>query len=175
MERGAEGNKIECVIATGCWKTSVCGVIRPPHRLGSVAKSRSLLVATPPLILALLDADRFCREISKNTSFQMTTKAVRNLSNGASRCGVHSSTPHFSGFRVPCIRAFLISLQKMTFSTGSQGLTLFSPFSVVLIWDPRDLAVGLLRSDQAISLGFIKYHPQNASFEALSCRFHGQK
>jgi hypothetical protein len=30
-------------------------VIRPPHRLGGVATSRSLFVATPPLILALLD------------------------------------------------------------------------------------------------------------------------
>jgi hypothetical protein len=28
------------------------------------------------------------------------------------------ATP-LSGFRAPCIRAFLISLQKMTFSTGS--------------------------------------------------------
>ncbi len=31
------------------------GIIRPPHRLGGVAKSRSLFVATPPLIPALLD------------------------------------------------------------------------------------------------------------------------
>jgi hypothetical protein len=31
------------------------GIIRPPHHLGGVAKSRSLFVATPPLILALLD------------------------------------------------------------------------------------------------------------------------
>jgi hypothetical protein len=34
---------------------SICGVARPPHRLGGVARSRSLFVATPPLILALLD------------------------------------------------------------------------------------------------------------------------
>jgi len=34
---------------------AVCCVIRPPHRLGGVAKSRSLFVATPPLILAPLD------------------------------------------------------------------------------------------------------------------------
>jgi hypothetical protein len=33
----------------------ICCVIRPPHSLGGVANSRSLLVATPPLILALLD------------------------------------------------------------------------------------------------------------------------
>ncbi len=30
-------------------------VFRPPHRLGGVATCRSLFVATPPLILALLD------------------------------------------------------------------------------------------------------------------------
>ena len=29
-------------------QAGICGVIRPPHRLGGVAKSRSLLVATPP-------------------------------------------------------------------------------------------------------------------------------
>jgi hypothetical protein len=27
----------------------ICSVIRPPHRLGGVARSRSLFVATPPL------------------------------------------------------------------------------------------------------------------------------
>jgi hypothetical protein len=32
-------------------KEPICGVIRPPHRLGGVARSRSLFVATPPLIL----------------------------------------------------------------------------------------------------------------------------
>jgi hypothetical protein len=36
----------------------ICGVIRPLHRLGGVARSRSLFVATPPLILALLDIDK---------------------------------------------------------------------------------------------------------------------
>jgi len=30
---------------------AICCVVRPPHRLGGVAKSRSLFVATPPLIL----------------------------------------------------------------------------------------------------------------------------
>jgi len=35
----------------------IYGVIRLPHRLGSMAKSRSLFVATPPLILALLDEE----------------------------------------------------------------------------------------------------------------------
>jgi len=34
---------------------AICGVVQPPHHLGGVAKSRSLFVATPPLILALLD------------------------------------------------------------------------------------------------------------------------
>jgi len=34
---------------------AICCVIRPLHRLGGVAKSRSLFVATSPLILALLD------------------------------------------------------------------------------------------------------------------------
>jgi hypothetical protein len=29
----------------------ICGVPRPPHRLGGVARSRSLFVATPPPIL----------------------------------------------------------------------------------------------------------------------------
>jgi hypothetical protein len=41
----------------GCSKTPICGVIRPPHHLGGVAKSRSLFVATPPPILALLDEE----------------------------------------------------------------------------------------------------------------------
>ncbi len=71
--------------------------------------------------------------------------STRVLSNRASRCSVHSSTPHSSGFRAPpqtgfrraqlasaCLRvaasaeagAFLISPKKMSFSTGSQGLTL---------------------------------------------------
>ena len=39
------------------------------------------------------------------------------------RCSVHSSTPHFSGFRAPCIWAFLISLGKASSSTGSLDLT----------------------------------------------------
>jgi hypothetical protein len=30
---------------------AICCVIRPPHHLGGVARSRSLFVATPPLIL----------------------------------------------------------------------------------------------------------------------------
>jgi hypothetical protein len=30
---------------------AICCVVRPPHHLGGVAKSRSLFVATPPLIL----------------------------------------------------------------------------------------------------------------------------
>jgi hypothetical protein len=34
---------------------AICCVSRPPHSLGGVANSLSLLVATPPLILALLD------------------------------------------------------------------------------------------------------------------------
>jgi hypothetical protein len=41
----------------GCSKTPICGAIRPHHHLGGVAKSRSLFVATPPLILALLDEE----------------------------------------------------------------------------------------------------------------------
>jgi hypothetical protein len=36
-----------CTLA-GCWKTPICGVPRPPHRLDGVARSRSLFVATPP-------------------------------------------------------------------------------------------------------------------------------
>jgi hypothetical protein len=31
-------------------------------------------------------------------------------------------TPHSSGFRAPCIWAFLISLGKMSFSTGSEDV-----------------------------------------------------
>jgi len=47
---------------------AICCVIRPPHRLGGVAKSRSLFVATPPLILALLDEQIDFRERSVKTS-----------------------------------------------------------------------------------------------------------
>jgi hypothetical protein len=39
------------------------------------------------------------------------------------RCSVHSSRPHSSGFRAPCIWAFLISLKKKSFSTGSEDVT----------------------------------------------------
>jgi hypothetical protein len=34
------------------------------------------------------------------------------------RCSVHPSTPHSSGFRAPCIWAFLSSLKKIIFSAG---------------------------------------------------------
>jgi hypothetical protein len=34
-------------------------------------------------------------------------------STGQACCGVHSSTPHFSGFREPCIWAFLSSLSTV--------------------------------------------------------------
>ncbi len=33
------------------------------------------------------------------------------------RCSVHSSTPHSSGYRAPCIWAFLISLLEMSFQS----------------------------------------------------------
>ena len=36
---------------------AICCVVRPPHRLGGVARSRSLFVATPPLILRGLPAN----------------------------------------------------------------------------------------------------------------------
>ena len=42
-------------------------------------------------------------------------KNVCFLSNRASRCGVRPSTPHFSGFREPCIWALLTSLGKSLF------------------------------------------------------------
>ncbi len=38
-------------------QAGILGVIRSPHRLGDVARSRSLFVATPPLNLALLDEE----------------------------------------------------------------------------------------------------------------------
>ncbi len=41
--------------APAYWQAGIRGVIRPPHRLGGVARSRSLFVATPPLVLAPLD------------------------------------------------------------------------------------------------------------------------
>jgi hypothetical protein len=44
------------------------GIIRPPHRLGGVAKSRSLFVAPSPLILALLDEQIDFGEKSVKTS-----------------------------------------------------------------------------------------------------------
>jgi hypothetical protein len=47
----------------------ICYVIRPPHRLGGVSKSRSLFVATPPLILALLDEVIKILETSNNGVF----------------------------------------------------------------------------------------------------------
>ena len=37
-------------------KRPICSVVRPPHNLGGVAKSRSLFVATPPLILPRVKA-----------------------------------------------------------------------------------------------------------------------
>jgi len=65
---------------------SICGVVRPPHRLGGVAKSRSLFVATPPLILALLDKGsnfeeserryRFEKELKPNLGFYLTGQVV---------------------------------------------------------------------------------------------------
>ena len=48
---------------------AICCVIRPPHRLGGVAKSRSLFVATPPLILAPLDEVSKTFEASNNDGF----------------------------------------------------------------------------------------------------------
>ncbi len=79
----------------------ICCVIRPPHRLGGVAKSRSLFVATPPLILALLDEVSKIFETGNNGFFQK--KVVRFLSNRASHCGVKvgrfMNFPCFSGFR----------------------------------------------------------------------------
>jgi hypothetical protein len=57
--------------------------------------------------------------ISGDISFQMVAKPSRILSNGASRCGVRPGTPHFSGFRVPCIWAFLSILNKNDFSEPS--------------------------------------------------------
>jgi hypothetical protein len=44
------------------------GIIRPLHRLGGVARSRSLFAATPPLILALLDEQIDFGERSAKTS-----------------------------------------------------------------------------------------------------------
>jgi hypothetical protein len=65
---------------------SICGVVRPPHRLGGVAKSRSLFVATPPLILALLDKGsnfeesegryHFEKELKPNLGFYLTGQVV---------------------------------------------------------------------------------------------------
>ena len=47
---------------------AICCVIRPPHSLSGVANSRSLLVATPPLILALLDKQIDSADKSVRTS-----------------------------------------------------------------------------------------------------------
>ena len=83
-----------------------------------MAKSRSLFVATPPLILALLDDVIKTFETGNDASFQKQ-KPVCFLSNRASHCGVHPSTPHSSGFRAPCVWAFLISPKKLTFPANS--------------------------------------------------------
>jgi len=125
----------------GRWKTSICpalrGIIRPPHPLGGVARSRSLFVATPPLILALLDEKGWLLERDSTYYWNWWMRSsTRVLSNRASRCSVHSSTPHSSGFRAPpktgfrrtqlasaCLRiaasaeagVFLISLKKWVF------------------------------------------------------------
>ena len=65
---------------------AICFVIRPPHSLSGVANSRSLLVATPPLILALLDKGsnfeeserryRFEKELKPNLGFYLTGQVV---------------------------------------------------------------------------------------------------
>jgi hypothetical protein len=47
---------------------AICCVVRPPHRLSGVAGSGSLFVATPPLILALLDEGTDFGESSVKTS-----------------------------------------------------------------------------------------------------------
>jgi hypothetical protein len=45
----------------------------------------------------------------------VAARAVRILSNGASPCGVRPGTPRSSGFRRPCIWAFLNSLRRRLF------------------------------------------------------------
>jgi len=45
---------------------AICCGIRPPHSLSGVANSRSLLVATPPLVLAPLDEVSKTFETSNN-------------------------------------------------------------------------------------------------------------
>ena len=41
-------------------QAGICGIIRPPHRLGGVARSRSLFVATPS---GPLTVSRACQEL----------------------------------------------------------------------------------------------------------------
>jgi hypothetical protein len=45
---------------------AICCLVRPPHALGGVANSRSLLVATPPLVLAPLEEVSKIFEIMNN-------------------------------------------------------------------------------------------------------------
>jgi hypothetical protein len=44
-------------------QAGICGVFPPPHHLGGVARSHSLFVATPPLILRL--SGEFILSLSK--------------------------------------------------------------------------------------------------------------
>jgi hypothetical protein len=101
-----------------------------------------------PLILALLEEEDWLLEKETPHIIEIDEcEAQPGLSNRASRRSIHSSTPHCSRFRAPpqtgfrmaqlasaCLRVappcgteagvFLISLKKMSFSTGSLGLTL---------------------------------------------------
>jgi hypothetical protein len=59
-------------------QAGICGVIRPPHRLGGVARSRSLFVATPPLILH--SSGEFILSLSKEApciwTFLLSLKSI---------------------------------------------------------------------------------------------------
>src|SRR4030067_194904 len=118
---------------------AVCCVIRPPHHLGGVAKSRSLFVATPPLILALLDEQIDIGEksveisafkwVQEPSGFYLTGQVVAAYSQvrltpqdfgGPRRGGISQSSTCI------CLPAeaqaqagpFLNNLGKMTFSTA---------------------------------------------------------
>ena len=66
---------------------AICCVVRPPHHLGGVAKSRSLFVATTPLILPRVKHGAgLLRRTAKYASSRLTNSQARREDNAADAC-----------------------------------------------------------------------------------------